>query len=194
MNVAFCCRNSHHQIWPYPQKGKLILLLAEVNLPRDWLFCSLKIKISLPIIRSGVFILGDQPWSQQSWEPALLYSGQSQCPLTCGWPLLGERVTSPMSILTPLLSHPFILFNQLSTSTIYSGIFQPPSHSARGQERHSKKFRAWLRMEKWLIGFLVNLTRTGGLVWLLYYSKGHLLTWQFKEMCWNKWLPGKKNH
>lgn len=123
MNIAFCCRNSHHQIWPYPQKGELILLFAEVNLPRDVLFWSLKVKISPPIIRSGVFILSDQPWSQQSWEPALLYSGQSQCPLTCGWPLLGERVTSPVSILTPLLSHPFILFNQLSTSTIYSGIF-----------------------------------------------------------------------
>lgn len=154
-------------------------------------FWSLKVKISPPIIRSGVFVLSDQPWGQQSWELALLYSGQSQCPLTCGWPLLGEQVTSPVSILTPLLSHPFILFNQLSTSTIYSGIFQPPSHSARGQERHSKKFRAWLRMEKWVIVFLVKiLPESKGWCGSRTIRKVTRSCGSSRRWRWNEWLPG----
>lgn len=37
--------------------------------------------------------------------------------------------------------------------------------------------------------FLVNPTGIGGLMWLARYSKGHLFTRRFKELCWNKWLP-----
>lgn len=136
--------------------------LLRLNLPGDlpFLFTGGK-KISPAIIRSGVFILSDQPWGQQSWEPVLLYSGQSQCPLTCGWPL--ARRTSDLLCVNP---HPS------SLSSLHS--FQSALH-LHNLQRHlstalslgegprapfkKKKFRAWLRMEKWVIViFSVNPT------------------------------------